>query len=58
MPFVTEKNLTDIVLERWSHVPDPRLRQIMQALVKHMHAFVREIEPTEAEWFSALVAFY
>jgi catechol 1,2-dioxygenase len=30
----------------------------MQALVKHMHAFVREIEPTEAEWFSALVAFY
>jgi hydroxyquinol 1,2-dioxygenase len=54
MPFVTEKNLTDIVLERWSHVPDPRLRQIMQALVKHMHAFVREIEPTEAEWFTAI----
>ena len=54
MPFVTEKNLTDIVLERWSHVPDPRLRQIMQALVKHMHAFVREIEPTKAEWFTAI----
>lgn len=54
MPFVTEKNLTDIVLDRWSHVPDPRLRQIMTSLIKHMHSFVREIEPTEAEWFTAI----
>jgi hydroxyquinol 1,2-dioxygenase len=54
MPFVTEKNLTDIVLDRWSNVPDPRLRQIMTSLIKHLHSFVREIEPTEAEWFTAI----
>jgi hydroxyquinol 1,2-dioxygenase len=54
MPYVTENNLTDIARERWSNIPDPRLREIMASLVKHVHAFVREIEPTEAEWASAI----
>jgi hydroxyquinol 1,2-dioxygenase len=54
MPYVTEENLTGIVAERWSNVPDPRLRQIMTSLVKHLHAWVRDIEPTEAEWFAAI----
>ena len=26
MPYVTEHNLTDVVLERWKAIPDPRLR--------------------------------
>ena len=43
MPYVTEQNLTDVVQERWQAVPDPRLRQVMQSLIKHLHAFVREI---------------
>ena len=34
--------------------PDPRLRQIMLGLVKHLHAFVKEVELTEAEWFQAI----
>jgi hydroxyquinol 1,2-dioxygenase len=51
---VTEDNLTDVVLERWKDIPDPRLRQIMQSLIKHLHGFVREIEPTEAEWATAI----
>jgi hydroxyquinol 1,2-dioxygenase len=54
MPYVTEKTLTDVVAERWSDIPDPRLQQVMTALVKHAHAFVREIEPTQAEWFKAI----
>ena len=54
MPFVTEANLTDIARERWNNIPDPRLRAIMTALVKHVHAFVRDIEPTEAEWATAI----
>jgi hydroxyquinol 1,2-dioxygenase len=54
MPYVTEKTLTDIVLERWSDIPDPRLKEVMTALVKHVHAFVREIEPTQAEWATAI----
>jgi hydroxyquinol 1,2-dioxygenase len=54
MTYVTEQNLTDVVLERWQQIPDPRLRQIMQAAIKHLHAFVREVEPTGTEWFTAI----
>ena len=54
MPYVTEENLTGIVTERWSNVPDPRLQKIMTSLIKHLHAWVRDIEPTEAEWFAAI----
>ena len=54
MPYVTEQNLTEVVLERWKAVPDPRLRQVMQSFIKHVHAFVRDIEPTEAEWATAI----
>jgi hydroxyquinol 1,2-dioxygenase len=54
MPYVTESNLTDIARERWSNIPDPRLREIMTSLIQHIHAFVRDIEPTEAEWASAI----
>src|SRR4051794_23138460 len=54
MPYVTEQNLTDIVLQRWQQIPDPRLRQIMASAIKHLHAFVREVEPTEAEWFTTI----
>src|SRR5215510_1613851 len=54
MPYVTEENLTDVVRERWTDIPDPRLRRIMTAAIKHLHAFVREVELTEAEWFAAI----
>jgi hydroxyquinol 1,2-dioxygenase len=54
MAFVTESNITNVVLDRWSAVPDPRLRKIMQSMIKHLHAFVRDIEPTEEEWLAAI----
>ena len=54
MPYVTEENLTDIVMERWKAISDPRLKEVMQSLIKHLHAFVRDIEPTNAEWFKAI----
>jgi hydroxyquinol 1,2-dioxygenase len=54
LAYVTETNITDIVLDRWSAVPEPRLRRIMQSMVKHLHAFVRDIEPTEQEWLTAI----
>jgi hydroxyquinol 1,2-dioxygenase len=54
MTYVTEANLTDVVLERWKDISDPRLRQVMGSLVKHLHAFVRDIEPTEKEWATAI----
>jgi hydroxyquinol 1,2-dioxygenase len=54
MTYVTEKTLTDVVGERWKDIPEARLREVMQAVVKHLHAFVREIEPSEAEWAVAI----
>lgn len=54
MPYVTEQNLTDIVLKRWEDIPDPRLRKIMQSMIKHLHAFVRDVEPTGDEWYKAI----
>jgi hydroxyquinol 1,2-dioxygenase len=54
MPYVTEDNLTDLAVERWSNIPDPRLRQVITALVRHLHQFTREIEPTPAEWLAAI----
>lgn len=54
MTYVTEQNLTDLAIERWSNIPDPRLRQVMMSLVKHLHAFVRDVEPSQQEWLAAI----
>lgn len=45
-----EFTITDAVLERVANAADPRARQVSEALVRHLHAFVREIEPNQAEW--------
>ena len=34
MTYVTETNITDIVLDRWNAVPEPRLRQIMLEAIR------------------------
>ncbi|MGO4762075.1 intradiol ring-cleavage dioxygenase [Cupriavidus sp. 2KB_3] len=49
-----EAALTDQVIARFGDTPDPRLRALMQGLVRHLHAYVRELEPTESEWFAAI----
>src|SRR5258708_55340 len=53
MQYATEENLTDLALKRWEACHSPRLRQIMQSLIKHLHGFVREVDLTEAEWLMA-----
>ena len=50
MTFVTQENITKQVLEVFERTPDPRLREVMQSLVKHLHAFVREVQPSDAEF--------
>ena len=50
----TEDDITAEVLARFSGTPDPRLRQIMLSLIGHLHAFVKEVQLTEAEWFQAI----
>ena len=50
----TEDDITNEVLRRFEATPDARLRQVMQSLVRHLHAFVKDVELTEAEWFAAI----
>lgn len=54
MRNMTESEMTDVVLERYVGTPDPRLCEIMQSLIKHAHAFVRDIRLTEAEWLKGI----
>ena len=54
MPYATEKNLTDLALKQWEACNSPRLRQIMQSMVKHLHGFVRETDVTQEEWLAAM----
>jgi hydroxyquinol 1,2-dioxygenase len=50
MQLVTEENITDLAVERWGTAHEPRLAEIMAALVRHLHEFAREVELTEEEW--------
>jgi hydroxyquinol 1,2-dioxygenase len=50
----TEETLTEAVVARLARCEDPRFRQIMTTLIRHVHSFVREVELTEAEWMEAI----
>jgi hydroxyquinol 1,2-dioxygenase len=45
-----ETSITQAVLDRVAHASDARTRQVSEALVRHLHSFVREIEPSVEEW--------
>jgi hydroxyquinol 1,2-dioxygenase len=54
MRNLTEANLTEAVLGKLEGAADPRFKQIMTSLIRHLHAFVREVELTEEEWFTGI----
>ena len=46
--------LTDAVVASFDGSEDPRTKTVMGALVRHLHAFAREVDLTEEEWFQAI----
>ena len=50
----TEETAADAVVESFAVTADPRLRELLNSLVRHLHAFVRDTEPTIAEWQRAI----
>lgn len=54
MRNLNQDTITQAVIERFSHTPDPRLKEIMTSLVQHLHAFAREVRLTEEEWFQGI----
>jgi catechol 1,2-dioxygenase len=49
----TQEDVTPAVLSEIARARDPRFRDIMSALVRHLHAFAREVKLTEAEMRTA-----
>ena len=49
-----EERLTANVTASFKDTQDPRLKHVMETLVTHLHAFVRDVRLTEAEWNAAI----
>src|SRR4051812_35872867 len=48
------QDITVAVLKSFDRCPDARLRTLLQALVRHLHAFAAEVELTQEEWEAAV----
>ena len=44
----TEDDITNETLRRFEGTPDPRLREIMLSLTRHLHGFIKDVQLTEA----------
>ena len=49
-----QEDVTDAVVDAFKNTADPRLREILVALVKHLHAFARDVHLTEEEFQTAV----
>jgi catechol 1,2-dioxygenase len=49
-----QEDVTKAVVEAFGKIPNPRTREIMTALVKHLHAFARDVHLTEQEFEQAV----
>lgn len=49
-----EERSADIVNARISDQANPRLREVMALLTRHLHAAIKEIEPSHDEWLRAI----
>ena len=54
MTDLDELTITDAALAQMAATANPRLKQIMDAAVRHLHAFTREIGLTPEEWIQGL----
>jgi hydroxyquinol 1,2-dioxygenase len=50
----TPEDITDAVLRSFEGCSDERLRTVLQALVRHLHGFAREVQLSQAEWEAAI----
>ena len=52
---MTAEIITAEALARLENCDDPRLKSIMTSVITHLHAVVREVEPTLGEWDKLLI---
>lgn len=53
--YFTEDTSAEVVISRNANAKDARLAEVMAVIVKHLHAAVKEIEPTQEEWFKTIL---
>src|SRR5262252_1037539 len=51
---MTPDQLTEQVLTAYAGTPDPRLRQLLASLIRHLHAFAVETRLTPQEWLAGV----
>jgi len=54
MTAMKPAELTEQVLAAYAGAPDPRLRELIAALIRHVHGFVTETGLTPQEWLAAV----
>ncbi|MDI9331103.1 MAG: intradiol ring-cleavage dioxygenase [Alphaproteobacteria bacterium] len=54
MRNLNQHNITEAVLASFANTPDPRLKEIISSLIKHLHNFARDVKLTEDEWFKGI----
>lgn len=54
MRVIDHNSITDIAIEQMASTPDPRLKQIMESLVRHLHDFARDVDLTPQEWIDGI----
>jgi catechol 1,2-dioxygenase len=50
----TPEDITAAVVESFGAAEDPRLSEILQSLVRHLHAFAQEVGLTQEEWAAGI----
>src|SRR5262245_3320713 len=54
MQTMDERTITDLAVEQMASTENPRLRQIMEVFVRHLHAAAREVDLTPEEWLEGI----
>ena len=49
-----EHTITQTAIDRLQGCAEPRQKEVITSLIRHLHDFVRDVRPTEEEWFSAI----
>lgn len=46
----SSESLTGAVVDSFARTPDPRIKEVLSSLTRHLHDFIRETRPTIEEW--------
>lgn len=49
-----EDSITMLALQSVRNAVSPRSRRVSEALIRHLHSFVREVAPTDEEWMQGI----